>query len=130
MIVEILEHIRAAGREGGVWLALVVAIAALGLAALAAFNPTREVYEEGVRPVAQWAGVLGRTCPEGWTNTSETTIDARIISCERDGWLVVLDNEQQFDQNGNPLPLERGVELDNPEAEWVPASEVPGWPGS
>lgn len=61
-MIVIIEQVRAAAREGGVWLALIVGVVALTLTAIAQFNPAEE-------PVRQVGGAIG-LMPESVTATA------------------------------------------------------------
>ena len=80
IVLAILAQIRAAGREGGVWLALIVALAALFLAWLA-FNPVQQAADHVVAPVGRSVGILASLdvrCLEGWVETTGRDPDGQI----------------------------------------------------
>ena len=119
LLLAILANIRAAGREGGVWLALIVAAAALFLAWLA-FNPVEEVADHVVAPVGRSVGVLASRCPGGWDDLSERVGDAEVFICARANWRVILKPDGKT--------FDHAVELNRPGAEIVEdATKVPGW---
>lgn len=75
---------------------------------------------DAVHPLEQVASspAAFNPCPEGWLYT-ETLEHGRLLSCSKDGWVVVLDAEYQFEYGINTLsPI--AVETDNP-------AEVPEW---
>ena len=119
ILLAILEHIRAAGREGGIWLALIVAIAALFFAWLA-FNPVEQAAEGVVVPVGRSVGILESRCPGGWDDISQRSVDTPVFVCAKANWRVVLKPDgKTFDY---------AVELDRPAAEIIyDAERVPGW---
>lgn len=98
-------------------LALLIAITALGFAVAAYIgNPVEEVEDHVIQPVGVAAGIVHERCPSGWKDT--TNIDIHIINrtCERDGILVILDEDNRFNY---------AVELEGDIIE--EESEVPGW---
>ena len=109
---------KAAFANYGWAVALVVAALALVLA-WQAFNPVEEAADRVVAPVARSVGLLSGQCPGGWEDRSARDEHARVRSCERNGWLVILDQEGKF---------QHGFQLDKPGAVFVlnPAL-VPGW---
>ena len=96
-----------------------IAVAILAIAISSIVQPVKVIVDEVAKPVAETIGVVNRTCPSGWKNTSSHDEHTQILSCEKDGWLVVLDGEGKF---------QHGIKLDTPGAEFTrnPA-QVPGW---
>ena len=120
LVIAILEHIRAAGREGGWALALIVAVAALFLAWLAAVNPVQQAADHVVAPVGRSVGILASRCPGGWDDLSERVGDAEVFICAKGNWRVILKPDGKT--------FDHAVELNRPEAEIIEeAGRVPGW---
>ena len=58
-------------------------------------------------------------CPDSWNyNSTDEHDHGQLRSCSLNGWVVVLDADNQAEYGLNTL---------NPFAEPVPPSEVPGW---
>ena len=118
-IVAIIESIRAAGREGCVYLALIVAIAALVLAWLAV-NPVQQAADHVVAPVGRSVGILESRCPGGWDDISQRGVDTPVFVCAKGSWRVVLGPAGKT--------FQYAVELNRPGAEIIyDAGRVPGW---
>lgn len=59
-------------------------------------------------------------CPSGWTDTSTADEHTIVLSCERNGWLVVLNPDGSFSH---------GVQLNTEGAQFkFNPREVQGWP--
>lgn len=84
-----------------------------------AVNPVEEAADHVGEPVAASLGLTNKLCPSGWKETSSSDEHARILSCEKDGWLVVLKDDEAFSH---------AVQLDTPGSEIVfNEAAVPGW---
>lgn len=100
------------------WLLIIVVIAA-SVIFVSYARPAKVVVDEVARPVAESVGIVSRTCPSGWNNTSARDEHLRVLSCEKAGWLVVLDAESKF---------QYGVKLDTLGAQFIyDKNMVPGW---
>ena len=112
----IIDWVRAAAREGGIWLALLVALLALGLTALARWNPVEEAADPLIGLVRSPADVR---CLPGWTETTGTDPDGAIqlrVCTSPDKRYIVTVRENQapvgFDaQRGVFLGPEETAEL-------------------
>lgn len=105
----LLDKIIEAGKQGGWILALIVAVAALGFSAIAAFNP---VGEAGETVFDVFASPAENNCPSGWQTTEGddphagpfkacTSPDGRYIMQISDGTKTTLDQESgQFVDSG------------------------------
>ena len=101
------------------WWLIGIAAVVLAVFAVSYLRPGKVFVDEVAEPVAVSVGVASRTCRSGWTNTSARDEHTQVLSCERDGWLVVLTPEGEF---------ERALRLDTDGAEWITdPEEVPGW---
>lgn len=115
----IIFWIRGAYREGGIWLSLIVAFAALILAAYA-FNPIEVVEQEIAAPVGRSVGVLSSRCPGGWDDLSTWGDHAEVFICAKGNWRVTL--------NPDGKTFSHAVQLDTPGAEIIfDPAKVPGW---
>ena len=61
-----------------------------------------------------------QACPSGWANNSVKADHVVIKSCERDGWLVVLNAEGQFSHGYMPNVQGAAFVFDS--------EKVPNWP--
>ena len=61
-------------------------------------------YENVVEPAAEVAFSPSESCfgREGWKNTSTEADHAVVISCTRDGWIVILAPDKSFSHALNP----------------------------
>ena len=100
------------------WTLIILAIVAI-VAVVGWLRPVQVVVDKVAEPVAQQVGIASRTCPSGWSNTSARDEHLQVLSCQKAGWLVVLDAEGKF---------QYGVQLDTQGAEFqYNPSNVPGW---
>src|SRR3990167_9699734 len=102
------EAIRLAGANGGWLLALGLALVAIVVSTYA-YNVVQKAENSIVEPVAKSLNIVAGRCPNGWKDVSAEDEHALVKSCERDGWLVVLDQQGRFDH---------GFQLDTPGAEF------------
>jgi hypothetical protein len=84
-----------------------------------AVNPVEEAADHVAAPVASSLGLTNKLCPAGWKEASSSDEHARILSCEKGGWLVVLKEDESFSH---------AVQLDTPGSVIIfDESAVPGW---
>lgn len=103
------------------WDWVVIALAIVALIIFASYVRPAKVVVDGVaKPVAEEVGIVNKTCPGGWANTSSHDEHLQRQSCQKGKWLAVLDGEGKFVY---------GIELDTPGAQFqYDKSKVPDWP--
>lgn len=101
------------------WAYIVIAILIV-VALVGWLRPVQEFSDHIAEPIAQSVGIGSRTCPGGWANTSARDEHLQRLSCQRDGWMVVLDAEGKF---------QYGFQLDTPGAKFLyDKTLIPDWP--
>lgn len=99
-------------------------LAAIGTAALVN-GATVSFFGEGIEVTGDHNNIVRSLvddgpCPDGWDDKSGTAEHTQVKSCEREGWLVILNQDESFNY---------GVQLDTPGAKFVfDRTKVPGWP--
>lgn len=118
--IQLRDAMRSWGGTGVTLFALGCSLALLFVCSMIYFG-AEPVEENVVEPVADSLGVdLAGRCPGGWEDVSENDVHTLVRACEKDGWLVVLDQKGNFDH---------GFQIDTAGAEFkFDPSEVPGWP--
>lgn len=120
LLDKILVAVMEAADKGGLYLALIIAVTALAFVAITGYNPVKDAATTAGEPVAKSLGITSGRCPDGWKDVSDADEHALVKSCQRNGWLVVLDDKGRF---------QHGFQLDTPGAEFkFDPREVPSWP--
>lgn len=106
--------------------ALFIALAAFALA-WAGLNPVRETGNT----LPEVLGLNANACPAGWKSAADDGYDSIVRRCERDGWIVFLDDQGQpthagFKEAGQ---IVRFVCIKGhvPPDCLLPVEAVPGW---
>ena len=85
-------------------------------------NPVNEAEDHVAAPVAKSLNIIAGQCPSNWQDVTARDTDAVVRSCERNGWIVILDAEGKFNY---------GWQDDTAGAEFkYKPEEIPGWPVS
>lgn len=105
-------NLKTASAGGGLLMAIVVGASAFFAGEQA--KPLENVAE----PAFEVAFAPASICPAGWKDTSSTAEEhLKVLSCSRDGWLVILTPEGKFDHGWDGVSPT--FEFDE--------SKVPGW---
>ena len=101
------------------WALLIIGVLCV-VAVIGWLRPVQVVVDKVAEPVAVSVGIGSRTCPSGWVNKSSSDEHVRVKACEKDGYLVVLDEADKF-QHAIPLDKPGSQPILNPLL-------VPNWP--
>lgn len=101
------------------WVLVVPAVVLAFIWAAAAPNPAEEAGDHIIQPAAESLGISDDRC-RGWDDVSAKASDTIVKSCQKDGWLVVLDKDNEFSHC---------FQLDTPGAAFkYDPRECPKWP--